>query len=55
MSDPDGLEQRTADLEEYFYDELDRCEITEPDYDDDLIHIAEERIASLGRDKNDIA
>jgi hypothetical protein len=26
---PDGLEQRTADLEEYFYDELDRCEISE--------------------------
>lgn len=29
MVGPDGLEQRTADLEEFFHDELDHCDIAE--------------------------
>lgn len=55
MVGPDGLEQRIADLEEYFYDELDRIDIAEQlgdeAVDESLLDLAEARMASYWLDR----
>lgn len=51
MIGPDGPEERTAALEEYFYDELERCEIEEKladeAVDESLLDIAEARMTNF--------
>lgn len=55
MVGPDGLEQRTADLEEFFHDELDHCDIAEQlgdeAVDESLLDIAEARMTGYWLDR----
>jgi hypothetical protein len=46
---PDGLEERSAYYDEAFADNED--EVTEADYDDDMLDIAQARMQSFFMDK----
>lgn len=51
MNEPDGLEERTADLEEHGEREYERIDAIEDRADSDLMDIAQARITAFFLDK----